>query len=361
MSLLLPVTLIALLTAPPSPDGGAVDFSDSDAGMDAALPASAHREAPPSLVPRSSAPSRKNLPSAVVHSDKRRFVQVPPDERADIVREVVSSKADFTERLLDASARFLGTPYVLDALGEGQGEKDADPLIRYDAADCMTFVETVLALALSDSPEQAERHLTAIRYAGGVPSFANRHHFFTAQWVPAQKAAGILRDITEDIARSAGKASLAVRHAKNITAKSWANRQDGRRFVLPKEQIPLGNFPLTYIPIGSVLRVAGLIPEGAVFALVREDRPASPFLVTHVGFVVRRDGKTWLRHAGRDLYGQIVDEEIGHYVRRAARYRKWVVSGMQFFEAGPARGAEQSEQKPAGGPFEPPALPGAHP
>ena len=288
---------------------------------------------------RSSRPlPEKVLPAATVQSDKRRFVQAPPGGAEAIVREVTASKADFGARLLDASERFLGTPYVLDALGEGSsaGKGDADPLIRFDAADCMTFVETAIALALSASPEQVEGTLTSIRYSGGVPSFANRHHFFTAQWVPAQKAAGLLRDITPDIARSAGKASLAVRYAKVITEKSWAGRRDGRRFQLPKERVPIGSFPVSYIPIGSVLNIIKYIPEGALFALVREDRPASPFLVTHVGFVVHYDGKTWLRHAGRDIYGQVVDEEIGHYVRRAARYRKWVVSGMQFFEVGAA-------------------------
>ena len=39
---------------------------------------------------------------------------------------------------------FLGVPYQESPLGEGV-LPDADPVIRFDAFDCVTFVETVLA------------------------------------------------------------------------------------------------------------------------------------------------------------------------------------------------------------------------
>ena len=47
-----------------------------------------------------------------------------------------------------ASRAFLGLPYLNDAAGEGQGI-DTDPPSRYDAFDCLTFVEEVLALTLA--------------------------------------------------------------------------------------------------------------------------------------------------------------------------------------------------------------------
>ena len=39
---------------------------------------------------------------------------------------------------------FLGAPYMNSPLGEDVAP-DSDPLIRFDAFDCTTFVETVLA------------------------------------------------------------------------------------------------------------------------------------------------------------------------------------------------------------------------
>lgn len=293
-------------------------------------------------------PSVTALPAASVRCAARRFADVPAAEAPAIVEEVSRAPGGFTARLLDASARFLGTPYRLDPLGEGSGAPDPDPLLRFDEVDCMTFVETAIALAQGGPPETLEARLTAIRYADAGPAFENRHHFFTAQWVPAQRRRGILRDVTSALAGEAGHPELAVRHVKEISRRDWQERTAGRRFSLPDSRAPIGSHQLSYVPIARVLELAARIPSGTLFALVREDRPRSPFLVTHVGFVVQHGGKTWLRHAGRDIYGQVVDEEIGHYVRRAARYRKWRVLGMQFFEIqsppGPSRAAFESAQ-----------------
>ncbi|MGZ6134961.1 MAG: N-acetylmuramoyl-L-alanine amidase-like domain-containing protein, partial [Myxococcaceae bacterium] len=55
-------------------------------------------------------------------------------------------------RILGLSAQFLGTPYAHSPLGEGEGP-DPDPRLRLDRMDCLTFVETVMALALSSSVE----------------------------------------------------------------------------------------------------------------------------------------------------------------------------------------------------------------
>src|SRR5690242_633503 len=53
-----------------------------------------------------------------------------------------------TKRLLSNSERFLGVPYLASPLGEGEGF-DADPTLRFDAVDCLTFVEETIALSLS--------------------------------------------------------------------------------------------------------------------------------------------------------------------------------------------------------------------
>ena len=285
---------------------------------------------------RFQASPRASLPAARVDAAAPRFVDAKtPRQTAAIVDEIARAQGDFTSRLVQASERFLGTPYRLDPLGEGPGAQDADPLLRFDAVDCMTLVETVIALAERGAPEALESRLTAIRYASetpdAAPAFESRHHFFTAQWVPAMRQRGQLRDITAEIATQANAPELAVRHVKDISRESWRKRTSGRRFDLPLSRVPLGRHELAFIPIDRVNDIAARLKSGTLFALVREDRPLSPFLVTHIGFVIQRDGKTWLRHAARDIYGQVVDEELWHYTRRAARYRKWRVLGMQFF------------------------------
>jgi hypothetical protein len=305
----------------------------------AAAPVGSTSTSSTSTTSTTSAPTprpRGHLPAATVHSAQPRFIDVPADQAPSLAETAAKVQGNFTARLLSASERFLGTPYRLDPLGEGPGAPDPDPLLRFDEVDCMTFVETTIALAQTGAPERTaiEARLTALRYADAKPAFENRHHFFTAQWVAALRDKGLLRDITRALAIDVQQPELAVRHVKGISQEQWKRRTSGRKFDLPEARVPLGGHPLTYVPIDRVNQLSRRIPSGSLFALVREDRPLSPFLVTHVGFVVQRDGKTWLRHAGRDLYGQVVDEAIEHYVQRAARYRKWRVLGLQFFELG---------------------------
>ena len=75
----------------------------------------------------------------------------------------------------DVGAGYLGARYILDPLGEADGY-DSDPLVRYDAFDCTTFVETVLA-------DGDERRLSVIRYRDGVVAWENRNHFIETDWL----------------------------------------------------------------------------------------------------------------------------------------------------------------------------------
>src|SRR5438045_3981745 len=85
-------------------------------------------------------------------------------------------KTDIPSRLERISAQFLGTAYLLGPLGEGtQGYYDQSPLFRFDAFDCQTFVETVLALAISNDAATFKKLINEIRYRKGVVAFENRN------------------------------------------------------------------------------------------------------------------------------------------------------------------------------------------
>src|SRR5438105_5821329 len=58
-------------------------------------------------------------------------------------------KRDLLQRITAVSGYFLGEPYLLGALGEGEKSNfDQSPLYRTDAFDCVTYVNTVLAIAM---------------------------------------------------------------------------------------------------------------------------------------------------------------------------------------------------------------------
>ena len=76
----------------------------------------------------------------------------------------------FVDRLEAFSAAFIGTPFLAMPLGEGpRGKYDQGPLYRFDAFDCTTLVETVVALSLSHEAKQFPEWMRRIRYRNSLP------------------------------------------------------------------------------------------------------------------------------------------------------------------------------------------------
>ena len=126
---------------------------------------------------------------------------------AQQLRSLFSGAEEFDrgERIGLWSAALRGNPRLLYWL-EGASARVPNDNVPYvpEAFDCTTFVETVAALARSESPRRLMGNIIAIRYNNSEPGWMNRNHFPEADWIPNNARAGILRDITADVARTAG-------------------------------------------------------------------------------------------------------------------------------------------------------------
>ncbi len=263
-----------------------------------------------------------------------RWMDLTDMEREASIRQLAPEP--LRERLLQVSEKFLGTPYAPSPLGESQG-KDADPLIRFDAVDCLTFVEETLAISFANEPREVEAFLSDLRYAKEV-AFDDRNHLMEAQWLPHNLAKGFLRDVT----RQYGGDSTEMVH-KTLTRTTWASRSSRALRLSPNRQ-PVGTFDLPIIPIERVRAVAKRIASGTILAVVREDRPYKPTRISHVGFVLQRGQKTYLRHATLRA-AKVVDEEFSSFLLRNSKYEKWKVVGVSLYETIPPR--SKSASKPA--------------
>ncbi len=230
----------------------------------------------------------------------------------------------FKERLLAASERFLGTPYGVSPLGEGEGV-DPDPRLRWDSVDCVTFVEESMALSLAHRPEEVLPRLDAIRYRGGTPGYTARNHLMEAGWLPANTEAGFVRDVTFAL----GGADAVTGH-KVLGPEAWESA-GGRALALPESAHATGTFSFGLLPLARVRAHARGFPSGTVLLVVREDGPDRITRVSHLGLVVQRGGKTYLRHATSVPPRAVVDEELGHLLARQAR-AAWKVVGVSLWE-----------------------------
>lgn len=96
-----------------------------------------------------------------------------------------------TKLLLDRS-------YQLEPLGEGaQGKYSTLPLYRADQFDCVTFVDTVIALSHAGNFEQFKQLMLKIRYSNQQIDYTQRTDWFTeSEWNPHLQRLGYLQDIT---------------------------------------------------------------------------------------------------------------------------------------------------------------------
>jgi hypothetical protein len=232
-------------------------------------------------------------------------------------------------RAVAATAPLRGLPYVADPLGEEEGP-DADPRFRLDAFDCLTFVETAVALGSAGTLADARRALEDVRYDGD-PALASRHHEVLSQWIPANLARGWVRDVAAEVAPG-----LVRREEKAYTPASWAQvRRAGRAIPgLPRERLPLGTFGVDAVPADVLLDVAERIPAGTLAFVLRADAPDRATRVSHVGLVFDRGGGKWVRHATSTVgVGRVIEEPLARFLVRNRRSRPaWPVTGVALLE-----------------------------
>src|SRR5262249_12310126 len=134
--------------------------------------------------------------------DVRRYHELPDERIDELLREdFAKAPKDLRVRVGLVSERFLGTPYRQGPLGEGpDGGFDRKPLISFQEADCTTFIEHVMAMAIEGDRRRAKATLQKIRYKNGEVRYESRNHFPELDWIPNNISAGYLRDITREVA-----------------------------------------------------------------------------------------------------------------------------------------------------------------
>lgn len=253
---------------------------------------------------------------------------------------------NLAERLDYISAAFLGKPYLLNALGEGDsGEFDQNPLVRSDAFDCVTYINTVLALLASSNLIEFYHHMAFLNYRSGVVKFENRHHFMSVDWNIANAERGYVRDMTRDIKDDYGY-PLCCYAIAYIDKAHWYQKRsltdlkikrDGHKSELENRLIRLrkisenvsGRQACTpYLPLHALFNSYGKIlfevkvqfPKVALIEIVRPNwnvvqQIGTHLNVSHVGFLLQLRDQWIFRHASQEQ-NKVVDQPLEAYLYR---------------------------------------------
>ena len=249
----------------------------------------------------------------------------------------------FLQRVSITSKHFLGRPYVLSALGEGaEGLFDQRPLYRFDAFDCVTFINTVLALAKAYDLQSFKDYLQKFTYIDGKVSYLTRNHFISSDWNINNAQQGFVRDITAEVAGEGN-----VRKAMTIIDKpAWFQHHrlsniylssslshDKQQMLLQdlqalSKQVIAKKIETPYLPITAMFdedqkpkkEIFNRFPDVCLIEIVRPDwemkaKVGTNMNISHVGFVVRDlgTGNLILRHASQ-VQKCVVDVSLQEYL-----------------------------------------------
>jgi hypothetical protein len=228
------------------------------------------------------------------------------------------------QNLESISAFLLDRKFKTDALGEGPGAPDNDPLHRLDAFDCTTYVETVWAMHRTKPGEDWTRTLQDLRYREGKVSFSQRLHFISVDWLPYHQKKGRAQDVTSML-------GLPLKESRTlIDRRGWYQKKHPAHLLdflshFPKDQPEWAS--VQYLSFGALLdskegleKLRAELRKGALLAnFVRPNFDTVAALgtaidISHQGFLLLKDDKIILRHASLSLL-KVGDEDFMDYMK----------------------------------------------
>ena len=216
-------------------------------------------------------------------------------------------------RTLHFAKQMLDVPYVAGTL---DGNEEERLVVRTNALDCTTFVETVLALCIADKRgernfEGFEKALTQVRYRDGILNgYASRLHYFS-DWIRNNEQMGIVKECTSETACSEPKelwldfmtthveSYLPMKNNPEFVKEMAAHEKNWQGtvvFYISKEKLKLSPDELK-IKSGDILAITTNI-EGLD--------------VVHVGFAFWRGEKLHLLHAS-SIAKKVIEDSLTLY------------------------------------------------
>lgn len=218
----------------------------------------------------------------------------------DLRAELIGTPKDDINNVITLTAKyFLESPYVAHTLDSNSVDQ---LVVNLDCFDCLTFVETVLALSIdyvSPDPDYAnfESILQKIRYRGGnLNGFTSRLHY-TSDWIYDNVQKGIVTDRTKGLGGIPFRPiiNFMSTHQQNYAQlKGNSQAVDSMRTI--EKQINLRK-AMNYIPKARVSTVAKNINSGDLIMITTS---IAGLDYAHVGFALKENGVLKFIHASSD-------------------------------------------------------------
>lgn len=185
------------------------------------------------------------------------------------------------------SRHFLGHPYEANPL-IGSADTAEVFTASVDGFDCVTYIETIVALARASNVDDFKDWLRKIRYEQGLIQWERRNHYMTA-W--------IRNNIREEIIRPVSARAVPILSRERVlNVVPGLTPQRVRVKCVAKVAMP---------------RLAPILHSGDLIFFVSTRKNLDVF---HAGIIVRDRTGMLMRHASRSQ-GFVVEQELGDFLK----------------------------------------------
>ncbi len=198
----------------------------------------------------------------------------------------IADISDLQPRMDQISARFLGLPYVANSLIGGLDAPE-QLVVRLDAFDCVTYLEIVLALALSQTADEFKANLLRLRYQSGEVNWTKRNHYMVDWWRNNERQ-GFIQNLTK------GKATVVKTRELNLI--------NG----LPTRRVSFRVFPKRRLAQMKKLTRTG---DFVFFGTTKKNLD-----VFHSGLLIQDGKNLLLRHATRKT-GSVIEQNLTDFLK----------------------------------------------
>ncbi len=226
---------------------------------------------------------------------------IAEDEDQDVFQQKITwaTQRNFSAKPLgtiiaEIGTSFLGAPYLAHPL-EAAGDEHL--VVNLRAFDCVTFVETTLALSRCIRTQKADfndftRELRRIRYRDGViRGYPSRLHYFT-DWINDNERKKIVRDVSEELG---GQTVRKVLNIMSSHRSEYPRLNDDSVFSeIRATEAKLSVRPYAVVPRSEVATAGQEMRNGDIIATATS---IAGIDVTHTGFAVLSETGPHFLHA----------------------------------------------------------------
>jgi hypothetical protein len=217
------------------------------------------------------------------HAHPRRFSR----RRVEQLLSKIKNYSSAGSRIEILSRHFLGQPYQVNPL-IGSAETPEVFTVSLDRFDCVTYIETILALSLASTVDEFVQWLRTIRYVGGCISWERRNHYMTG-WIRSNTRAGALR-------------RMSLPGVKAVMKERMLEAVPG---------LPPLRSRFTCVPRKAIGKLVRQLEMGDLIFFASTRKHLDVF---HCAVVVRDGDRVLVRHASRSR-GAVVEQDLNDFLK----------------------------------------------